>query len=377
MSFIPSGAALIKIDLSAIRDNFIRLNALMAGGQGRLMPVIKSDAYGHSLEQVARELSHMPVWGFGIYESSEARVLRGSGVIKRLFLLSGLLGDSPEAVMRFSLTTGIVKKSELFHLDSAAGVNGRKAPVHLKVDTGMGRFGLEPGELVEIAAQRDRWPNLHFEGLYTHMSSADSPDDPVNTRQIEEFYHVLAAVKDRGWRPELVHMANSAALVNLPEARFNLARPGIAIYGGLCNSVSNLGLRPAMSFFSKIVQVRSFPPGARLGYGHTFTCRRRSVIGVVPVGYDNGYPRSLSSRADVLVNEKRCPVVGNVCMKALMVDLTDAGDVREGQEVILLGGDGEESIHVCELAENAGTITYELLCLLGKLNRRVILHDQD
>jgi len=337
------------------------------------MPVIKSDAYGHGMETCARELGRMPVWGFGIYECSEARALREMGIRNRLFLLSGLLGDGPGDVLELSLTVGVVKTGELSLLDRAADGNGAKIRVHLKVDTGMGRFGLEPSELLDIVTAMHRWPNLYFQGLYTHMSSADDPDDPANRMQVDTFSHVLAAVRDRGWHPELVHMANSAAFFNFPEARFNLARPGIAVYGGLCQGSSRHGLRPVMGFASRIVQLRSFPPGSALGYGHTFTCRRRSVIGVVPVGYDNGYPRSLSNRAEVLVNGRRCPVVGNICMRALLVDVTDAGSVSQGQEVVLMGRSGKGEISVCELAEKAGTISYELFCLLGKLNRRVIL----
>ena len=377
MSFIPSAKGVIKIDLSALRHNFQVLDSLWPEGQGGIMPVIKSDAYGHGMETCARELGRMPVWGFGIYECSEARALREMGIRNRLFLLSGLLGDGPGDVLELSLTVGVVKTGELSLLDRAADGNGAKIRVHLKVDTGMGRFGLEPSELLDIVTAMHRWPNLHFQGLYTHMSSADSPDDPVNRMQVDEFRSVLGAVRDAGWEPELVHMANSAALINLPETRFNLARPGIAIYGALCADPEIMtGFRPAMSFASRLVQIRRFMPGSSFSYGHTFTCRRESLIGVVPVGYDNGYPRSLSNKASVLINGERCPIVGNICMRAFLVDVTDAADVREGQEVVLIGRSGSEMIHVCEIAEKAGTISYELLCLLGKLNKRVIL-EQD
>jgi alanine racemase len=240
----------------------------------------------------------------------------------------------------------------------------------------MGRFGLAPEELLEVARRRNRWPNLFFEGLYTHMSAADSPDDPFNRKQIKKFRQVLRIVRDAGWEPELVHMANSAALVYLPETRFNLARPGIAIYGSLPASgatAAQPGLRPVMSFTSRLIQVRSFMPGDSFSYGHTFTAARKMLIGLVPVGYDNGFPRSLSNRAHVLVGGKRCPIVGNICMKALLVDVTDVADAHEGQEVVLLGRSGTEQIFVEDLAEKTSTISYELLCLLGKLNKRIIL----
>ncbi len=368
--------SVIKIDLSAASDNFSLLNSLMEPGGGALMPVIKSDAYGHGMKRIAAELKKKPVWGFGVYECSEAEVLRKHGLQNRIFLLSGLLADSPLRALELSLTVGIVKIRELTDLDEAARCHGVMVPVHLKADTGMGRFGLAPEELLEAARRRNRWPNLIFEGLYTHMASADAPEDPFNKKQIERFVQLLRSVRDAGWKPELVHMANSAALVHLPETRFNLARPGIAIYGSLPSPGAKApypGLRPVMSFTSRLIQVRSFLAGDSFSYGHTFTAAGKMLIGLVPVGYDNGYPRSLSNRAHVLVGGKRCPVVGNICMKALLVDLTGAAGIHEGEEVILLGRSGGEQIFIEELSQKAGTISYELLCLLGKLNRRIIL----
>jgi len=374
VSFIRSDKCTIKIDLAALSHNFSRLDALMGAGCGRLMPVIKSDAYGHGMEWVARELKDRPVWGFGLYECREASVLRDLGYQGRIFLLSGLLNDSPEQALNLDLTVGIVNPKELQVLDKAAKESGRKLPVHLKVDTGMGRFGLSPEELIETVKNMSRWPGLEFQGLYTHMAAADLPDDPLNVKQLSIFKDVLQGVHNAGWLPKYIHMANSAALLNLPETRFNLARPGIALYGAFSSrGVQASGFRPVMSFSARICRVRSLKAGSTVSYGHTFTCRRKTVIGIVPVGYDNGYPRALSNRAHVLVNGKRCPVVGNICMRAFMVDVTGAGQVSEGQEVIIIGRSEREEINVCRLAEKAGTISYELLCLLGKLNRRIIV----
>lgn len=367
---------MIRIDLSTASKNFSVLSSLMEPGGGALMPVIKSDAYGHCMKWIAAELKKKPVWGFGVYECSEAALLRRQGIENRIFLLSGLLSDSPRCALELSLTVGIVKTRELTDLNAIARGQGVRTPVHLKADTGMGRFGLSPYELLEAARNRDRWPNLYFEGLYTHMSAADVPNDPFNRKQIEKFRQILRSIRDSGWEPELVHMANSAALVNLPETRFNLARPGIAIYGSLPASgapAQHPGIRPVMSFTSRLIQVRSFMPGNSFSYGHTFTASGKILIGVVPVGYDNGFPRSLSNRVHVLVGGKRCPVVGNICMKALLVDVTDVANAHEGQEVVLIGKSGREQIFVEELAEKAGTISYELLCLLGKLNKRIIM----
>ncbi len=375
MSFIRSSKGTVTIDLSALAANFTVLDSIMGRGQEGLMPVIKSDAYGHCMEWVARELKDRAIWGFGIYEGSEGRFLRQMGIKKRIFLLSGLLADSPETAIEAGLTVGVVKREELSALDNAAGNAGVAVTVHLKVDTGMGRFGMEPAEVIELCRTRSRWRNLVFEGLYTHMPVADVPDDTFNSRQILEFKAVLAAMRDAGWQPEFVHMANSAALVNFPSARFNLSRPGIALYGACCRDLPGVAdrLRPVMGFVSRLAQVRRFRPGSGFSYGRNFTCSRESLIAVVPVGYDNGYPRALSGRAEVLVNGKRCPVVGNICMRALLVDVTDVPGVAAGHKAVFLGSSGQEVIYVEELAEKAGTISYELLCLLGKLNRRIIV----
>jgi len=374
VSFLPSDKGVIKIDLAVLSSNFSTLASFMEQGKGSLMPVIKSDAYGHGMEWVAKALENKPLWGFGVYECSEARALRRAGIRNRIFLLSGLLQDSPDEALELSITVGVVKKGELSLLDKIAGENGKRLPIHLKVDTGMARFGLEPKELIEIVRKRHKWPNLLFEGLYTHLSSSDTPHDPHNKRQITEFNSVLSAVQDKGWRPEFIHMANSAALIHLPETRFNLARPGIAIYGALCTRGLDVSqLRPVMGFYSRLCQVKTFAAGTSFSYGHTFTCSRQSRIGIIPVGYDNGYPRALSNKASVLIGGKRCRIVGNICMRASLVDVTDLEHVREGQEVVLLGSSGQEEIRACELAQEAGTISYELLCLLGKLNKRVIL----
>lgn len=376
MSPEQDAGGVIKIDLSAASENFSLLSSLMEPGRGALMPVIKSDAYGHGMKWIAAELKKKPVWGFGVYECSEAALLRKQGIQNRIFLLSGLLSESPRRAVELSLTVGIVRMRELADLDAAARGQGVTVPVHLKVDTGMGRFGLAPDELLEAAGRRTRWPNLIFEGLYTHMAAADVPEDPFNRKQIERFVQLLRSVRGAGWKPSLVHMANSAALVHLPETRFNLARPGIAIYGSLPGPgapAPHPGLRPVMSFTSRLIQIRSFMAGNSFSYGHTFTATGKMLIGLVPIGYDNGFPRSLSNRAHVLIGEKRCPVIGNICMKALLVDVTGVAGVQEGREVVLLGRSGGEQIFVEELSEKAGTISYELLCLLGKLNRRVIL----
>ncbi|NPA94583.1 MAG: alanine racemase [Thermodesulfobacteria bacterium] len=372
MAFFESEASSVTIDLEAIRDNIRFLLSSVSKGC-RLMPVVKSDAYGHGIVEVASMLEEERIWGFGIYEMDEAAILRRAGVHKPIFLLSGLLGDDAEKVIEFDLTVGCVSIQELTQVNEAARAHGKKAQVHVKVDTGMSRFGMSPEEICWIVENLDKFQNLTVCGLYSHLACADEPDSPTNHKQLVAFKELVRRVHDMGWRPKFIHMANSAAIFSLKDSLFTMARPGIAVYGALKlphGLALDTKLQQAMTFKSKIIHMRTLPRGAGVSYGHTFVMEKDSKIALVPVGYDNGYLRTLSNRAHVLINGIRCPVVGNVCMKTIMVDVGNVKGCKPGDEVVLMGRQGAETIGAIELAQRASTISYEILCLLGKLNRR-------
>jgi len=368
----------IEIDLTALSHNFTVLSELLKITGARIMAVIKSDAYGHGLLEVSRVLESAGVWGFGISDIEEAISLREGKITAPILFLSGLPPGTEKEVMALDLIPGITDISSLDTLESLASTRDESCRVHLKVDTGMGRMGFSLNELYEAVKGRRRWPHLYFEGLYSHLSSAENPLDPFNTVQLNTFASILDQVKDIGWKPPTVHLANSAGLINFPSTHYDLVRPGLAIYGSYPGPQSQKGieLRPAMSFCSKIIGINKLVERSPVSYGHTFYTKRSSRIAVVPVGYGDGYLRSMSNRSEVLIRGRRCPAVGNICMKSFMVDISMLDGVNVGEEVVLLGRQGEEIITAEDLARWSGTISYELLCLLGSRNKRFFRDNQ-
>ncbi len=368
----------VHIDLGALVENLAALKALLAKPDVGIMAVIKSDAYGHGLIQVAKALWKHGIWGFGISEIEEAIALRQAGIKSPILLLSGLCQGTEEQVLGLDLITGVPDLGTLEGLERAASKRGVMAKVHLKIDTGMGRLGLTIEELIQIVRDRSHWPHLRFTGLYSHLSAADDPGDPFNQDQIQRFEKAIVKIKALGWHPPEIHLANSAGLIHFKNAHHHLTRPGIALYGAYPGDQARLKLRlrPVMSFKSQVISIRSVPKGFPISYGHTYYTKRPSKIAVVPVGYDDGYPRSLSNKAWALVRGIRCPVIGSICMKALMLDVTKAEGVRQGDEVVFLGRQGQDTITIEELAMWAGTISYELLCLLGTRNQRHFIKER-
>ena len=362
----------IEIDLGAIEHNFKVLKGLLADSGAGIIAVVKSDAYGHGMPEVSQVLEKAGAWGFGISEPEEAAILRKRGIALPILLMSGLPPGAEREVLDLNLTPGITDVSSLDRLEAASVKEDKTCKIHLKVDTGMGRMGFLPNELFEVVKDLGRWPHLRAEGLYSHLSSADDPSDPFNGIQLDIFASVLKKVRTMGWNPLAVHLANSAGLIHFPSAHYDLVRPGLAIYGSYPGPQSQklLELQPAMSFHSKIVAVRHLSKGASVSYGHSFHTKRPSKIAVVPVGYDDGYQRSLSNRSWVLIRKRRCPVVGRICMKAFMTDVSMLDGVRPGEEVVLLGRQGMQTITAEELAQWGNTISYEILCLLGTRNKR-------
>jgi alanine racemase len=368
----------IEIDLTAVRHNFTVLRGLLKSTGARIMAVIKSDAYGHGLLEVSQVLESAGVWGFGVSGAEEAISLREGKITAPILFLSGLPPGAEKEVMALDLIPGVTDVFSLDTLEHVASMRDETCRVHLKVDTGMGRLGFSPDELYEVVKELRQWPHLCFEGLYSHLSSADDPLDPFNTVQLNTFASVLDQVKDIGWRPLIIHLANSAGLIHFPSAHYDLVRPGLAIYGSYPGpqGQKSLELRPVMSFRSKIIAIRNLAEKSPVSYGHSFYTKRPSRIAVVPVGYDDGYLRSMSNRSIVLIRGKRCPAVGNICMKSFMVDVSMLDGVTPGEEVMLLGRQGDEIITAEDLAQWGSTISYELLCLLGSRNKRFFRDNQ-
>ncbi|MGZ6195699.1 MAG: alanine racemase [Candidatus Binataceae bacterium] len=369
MSAPPSVA---EIDLGALGANY---RAIKAAGHGaELMAVVKADAYGHGAIEVTRALRDEGCGHFGVARVCEARELRAAGVRDRIYLLGGFLADEAEDIVGLDLTPFVYDVALIAPLGRAAEAQARaQFPVHLKVDSGATRLGILPGELDQVVAELGRALSLTVEGVCTLLVNAGDPQSPVTGMQLEVFNAALARLRAAGIDPRVAHVANSAASILRPDAHYSLLRPGLAIYGlpPVPAVRERVELRPVMTFKTRVVQVKRVPAGVGVSYGHTFVTPRPSAIGVLAVGYADGYRRGLQHGGEVLIRGRRAPVVGAVCMDLTMVDLTDVPGAAIGDEAILWGGAGEAMISVNDIARLAQTISYEMLCTVGKRVPRV------
>jgi alanine racemase len=331
------------------------------------MAAVKADAYGHGAAPCARRLEAEGVDWFGVALPEEGIELRSAGITRPILCLGGFWEGQQNACLQQKLTPVVYRLDMIESLDRAAGDAGMVADVHVKIDTGMGRLGVRSDDVREFCEALSRFPNTRVDGLMTHLAAADDPTQANFTKdQLERFQQAIDLFRQRGLTPSYVHAANSAATFAYPQARGNMVRPGGALYGFardvLPPQAETPSLRPVMSLRSRIMLLKTVGKGEKLGYGCTFQTTRESVIATVPIGYDDGYRRSLSNRGRVLVNGTFAPVVGRVSMDLALIDVTDVPGVLLDDQVTLLGRDGELSITAEDLAELAGTISYEITC---------------
>jgi len=371
----PGGYNRLEIDLSALGDNYRNLVALV-GPQVRVLAVVKSDAYGHGLVEVAGCLARVGAASFGVADVAEGRRLRQAGITGEILVLLGGRTGTVADLIEYELTPVVYDREYLRELAAAAVALGRTAPVHLKVDTGMRRLGIRPDELPEYLALIATLTSLRLTGILSHFPLSDSADLAPTSEQNRIFGELVAALAVEGEKP-LSHIANSAGFLREPRSRHDLVRAGITLYGcypgGDPGLSSQLPLKPVMSFKSKVLQVKEVAAGCGVSYGHLFRTERPSRLAVLPVGYADGYLRRLTGRAQVLIGGRRVPVVGRICMNLCMADITGLDGVIPGDEVVLLGRQGEAEISADELAAWQETISYEVLCLLGASNPRFYL----
>ncbi len=361
-----------EIDLGALRANYRALCAYTNGAS--IMAVVKADAYGHGAEEVARILRQEGCADFGVATVEEARELRAAGLGERIYLLAGYFADQAPEIVTLDLVAPIFDLSLIEPLERAASAQGRRGfAVHLEIDTGSTRLGIMPADLTQAAERLRHAPSLAVEGVGTLLANAGDPASPITYRQLAVFRAAVAALNAAGFKLPVRHAANSAAMVLRADAHFSLMRPGLALYGlpPVQAVRDHLELRPVMTFKTRVLQVKRVPAGCGVSYGHTFVAPRESVIGVLAVGYADGYRRGLQHGGEVLVRGRRAPIVGAVCMDLTMVDLTEVPGVEIGDEVILWGGTGEAMISVNDIARLAQTISYEMLCTVGRRVPRI------
>ncbi len=371
-AFHPERPTVLEIDLSALRRNYHTLRA--AAGRCEVMAIVKANAYGHGAVAVARTLMGEGCRHFGVATIGEARELRDNGIRTRVYLLGGFFPDQAGDIVELDLTPFIFDRSLIAPLDAAAKEHRRASfPVHLKIDTGAARLGVMPSELARALEEIRASAWLELEGACTLFANAGDPSSPITSAQLKTFNQAVATMRAAGMEPAVIHAANSAALVLRKDSHFTMVRPGLALYGlpPVPAVRERLDLFPVMTFKTRLMQLKRVPAGSGVSYGHTFIAPRESLIGVLPVGYADGYRRGLQNGGEVLVRGHRAPVVGAVCMDLTMVDLTDVPGASVGDEVILWGKSGEEIISVNDVARIAQTISYEMLCTVGRRVPRV------
>lgn len=362
---LPSRPTWVEIDLDAIAGNTRRLKEIV-GPDVELMAVLKADAYGHGAVKVARTALNNGASMLGVASLNEATAIRDAGIIAPVLIL----GYTPAWQAREAILNDV--RVTLYDLDIARALDraaadlGTTTPVHVKVDTGMGRLGLLPGEVEQFFESLRSLEHLEVEGVFTHFSVADAGDKAYTLEQLGRFKRVLGQLDGRNARPRFVHAANSAATLSLPEARFNLVRAGIALYGLDPSPEEPLpvGFQPALSWKSTVAQVKVLPAGSSVGYGRTYFTRGEERIAVIPVGYADGFRRAPQHWGEVLVKGRRAPIVGRISMDQAALDVTHVADVRIGDEVVLIGRQGDERITAEDVARCLGTINYEVVAAI-------------
>jgi alanine racemase len=359
-----------EIDLSALASNLRAVRSV--AGSSRVFVVVKADAYGHGLVQVARRLERERVDGLCVALAEEGLALRACGVTAQILVLNGVYGEAHERVLAAHLTPVVYSLEQVQAFARASRELGnRPVAVHLKIDTGMARLGVQLDELAPLLDAIESLP-VRIDGVMTHLSSADS--DAAETRaQLARFDGAVAALRGRGHRPRFVHAANSAATYMHEASRYDLVRTGLVMYGIAPTGAQDAGLTPVMSVRTELIALRDLPAGAPVGYDQTFRTTRPSRIATVPMGYGDGLMRSASNRGQMLVRGQRCPIVGRVSMDLTTLDVTDMPEVAVGDDVVLFGRQDEATLSAVELAEASGTIAYEVLTSISPRVPRIYL----
>jgi len=365
----------LEINLDALAHNLRHIRAKL-GPSTALCPVVKADAYGHGMLAVADRAVREGVERLAVAFVEEGALLRQRGITVPIVVLGPTTPEQAEEVVRHELTPTLFSHSLKDALVKAARKQQRRLPVHVKVDTGMGRLGLAPEEAVPFIEELAACPEIEVEGLCTHFAVAED-DAAYTAAQHEQFLQLIRRLP-RQCVPRLVHCANSAALMQHPQTHHTLVRPGLMVYGVSPFPTHPAGweLKPVMRWHTTIVSIRTVPAGSAVGYGCTYTTARETTLAVLPVGYAAGYRRAFSNVGSVLLRGKRVEVVGSVCMDMSMLDITDVPEAAVGDDVVLMGAQGGVEITATDLARQVGTIPYEILCAAGATAERRYLAEK-
>lgn len=371
-SFISKSPTFAEINLEAFSHNLKQVR-LKVGRDKKIISIIKADAYGHGAVEIGKMASVSGADMLGVSTVGEGIELREAGIESPILVLGGCPKEDAEWIVSYNFKSIIYSLDAVLGLSKEAERQGKTVDVHIKVDTGMGRIGIQPDEVVRFVKKASSLKNIKIEGILTHFATAYEVNREFTERQIKIFKSVIDELMQNGYKFSYIHASNSAAIVNYPESYFNTVRPGIILYGSAPFDfpVKDFLIKPVMNWKTSIVHLHNVSKKTGISYGRKFVTKRDSIIATIPVGYADGYSRSLSNKAQVLVGDKRVSQVGIICMDMCMIDVTDLPDVKAGDEVVLLGRQGDEEIRVEELSSIAGTIPYEIFCSIGRRVRRV------
>lgn len=364
-----------SIDRSAVSYN-IKAIEQMLSPQTQILAVVKTDAYGHGAAEIAAIAEAFErVFGFAVATAEEALFLREQGIKKPILILGYAFEEDYEALIRHAVRLTVYSYEMAEQIAKAAQKTGMQAQIHIKIDTGMSRIGFQATDMsVEEIARIHALSGLAIEGIFTHFARADEVDLSASKEQLALFLRMCDKLKARGIRIRMRHCANSAGIVQLPEAGLDLVRAGIILYGLYPSAdvgAASVSLRPVMELKSRIVHIKTLERGRSVSYGGTYRLQEEKRIATIPVGYGDGYPRSLSNRGYVLIHGKKAPILGRVCMDQFMADVTDIPEADLFDTVTLLGKDGAHCITMEELGALSGRFNYEFACCIGRRVPRI------
>jgi alanine racemase len=359
-----------EIDLSNLAFNLSQIKKRLSP-EIKIMPIVKADAYGHGIVEVSQYLAAQGIDYLGVATVDEGIYLRKAGITISLLVLGTILPEEAEALLEYNLIPTICNRDTAVILNRLASQRNIPVKIHIKIDTGMGRIGVWHEEVLDFFSKIKELGQLEFEGIWTHFASAE--DMEFTNLQLGRFNFILRGLEQLGYKFAYIHAANSTAILKNTSSHFNMVRPGLALYG-VYPDISvrqTIELKPVMQLKTRIIFLKKVSAGQSISYGRTFVTSRESLIATLPIGYGDGYAWSLSNRAMVIVEGRRVPIVGRVCMDQIMIDVTDVGDVKLGEEVVLIGQQDNERISVEELASLSGTIPYEILCRIASRIPRI------
>lgn len=367
MAIIQQGRpTLCFVDLEALRGNFRQIKKRV-GPKVKILSMVKANAYGHGAPAVARALAAEGSDAFGVATLEEGIELRQTGIRQPIIVLAGFYLEQLDLFLQNDLIPVLHELETLRALEKAVLGQGMTLPIHLEIDTGMARIGFLDSQINDWLPELGKLNALKLEGIFSHFSDGETANEEYTENQLKSFLFVTERLRRAAFVPSLIHMAKSGTIITVPDSHLAMVRPGLILYGiyPSPNMTKEIHLKPVLSWKTRILQLKRLPRGSSIGYGRTFTTKKDSLIATLPVGYADGYQRIFSNRASVLVRSERAPVVGRVSMDLTTVDVTDIGGVQQGDEVVLLGRQGNAEISADEMAAWSNTISYEILTSIG------------